>query len=104
LLQPLGIVTDRLRQRLSGSRIVRVQLSGDAAAIEPALAQVPGVARVSRQGQDDGYSSYDVETQAGADVREAIFRLAVERCWTIRELSQTHASLEDVFVHLTTNE
>lgn len=95
---------DRLRQRLSGTQVVRVQLGGDAAAIEPALKQVPGVARVSRQGQANGFSSYEVEAQAGEDVREAIFRLAVAQRWTLRELSQTHASLEDVFIHLTTHE
>ncbi len=95
---------DRLRQRLSGTQVVHVQLGGDAAAIEPALKQVPGVARVSRQGHANGFSSYEVEAYAGADVREAIFRLAVEQRWTLRELSQTHASLEDVFIHLTTHE
>jgi hypothetical protein len=37
-------------------------------------------------------------------VREAIFTLAVERRWTLRELTQTQASLEDVFIQLTTHE
>lgn len=95
---------DQLRQRLSGIQVVHVQLSGDAATIEPALTRLPGVARVSRQGHVNGFSSYEVEARAGADVREAIFRLAVEQRWVLRELSQTHASLEDVFIHLTTHE
>ena len=95
---------DQLRQRLSGTQVVHVQLGGNADTVEPALRQVPGVARVSRQGHANGFSSYEVEARAGADVREAIFRLAVEQRWTLRELSQTRASLEDVFIHLTTHE
>ena len=94
----------QLRQRLQGAHIVRAQLRGDPAAIEPALKQLPGVTRVSLHSRTDGCAAFDVETASGTDVREAIFRLAVERQWTLRELSQVQASLEDVFIHLTTNE
>ena len=95
---------DRLRQRLSGTQVIRVQLRGEPASVESALKQLPGVARVSRQGHTNGFAAFDVETRDGTDVREAIFRLAVERQWTLRELSQLQASLEDVFIHLTTKE
>lgn len=94
----------QLRRRLRGTQLVRAQLRGEPSAIEPALKQLPSVTRVSLQGQTDGFASYDIETGTGADVREAIFRLAVERQWALRELSQLQASLEDVFIHLTTNE
>jgi ABC-2 type transport system ATP-binding protein len=39
--------------------------------------------------------------ESGADVREEIFRLATARHWTVRELTQRRATLEDVFVELT---
>ena len=94
----------QLRNRLQGTQVVRVQLSGDPAIIEPALKQLPGVARVSAQGRTDGFVAFDVEAQAGTDVREAIFRLAVEHRWALRELAQQQVSLEDVFIHLTTKE
>jgi hypothetical protein len=45
-----------------------------------------------------------VEAAQGGDIREAIFRLAVERRWTLRELAQVRASLEEVFIRLTTRE
>jgi len=95
---------DRLRQRLQGAKVVRVELHGEPQDIEAALKQLPGVARVSPAGRTNGFSSFDVESGGNADVREAIFRLAVERRWTLRELSQAGASLEDVFIHLTTRE
>ena len=93
-----------LRQRLRGTQVVRVELRGDPSAIEPALKQLPGVSRVSLEGRSNGMVAFEVEAGQGADVREAIFRLAVERQWTLRELSQLRASLEDVFIHLTTHE
>jgi ABC-2 type transport system ATP-binding protein len=34
-------------------------------------------------------------------VREEVFRLAVERRWAVRELTQRRGTLEDVFVELT---
>ena len=95
---------ERLRQRLSGTQVVRVQVHGEPATIEPALKELAGVARVSQQGRTNGFAVFDVEAQAGSDLREAIFRLAVERRWTLRELAQVQASLEDVFIHLTTKE
>ena len=94
----------QLRQRLQGAQVLRVELQGDPAAIEPALKELPGVARVNPQGRSDGFSTFEVETGPGADAREAIFRLAVERRWTLRELSARGTSLEDVFIQLTTHE
>ena len=94
----------QLRQRLRGAPVITVQLRGEPSAIEPALKQLPGVARVSAQGRRDGFSTFEIEAKLGADVREAVFRLAVERKWVLRELSQVQASLEDVFIQLTTEE
>ena len=94
----------QLRQRLQGVQVLRAQLHGEPAAIESALKQLPGVVRVSLVGQTDGFFTVDIEAAVGTDLREAIFRLALERQWTLRELSQMQASLEDVFIHLTTKE
>ncbi len=93
-----------LRQRLQGRHVIRVQVRGEPAVIGPALQQLAGVAHVSIAGYTDSFSTCEVDTNVGADVREAIFRLIVERQWTLRELSQTQVSLEDVFIQLTTKE
>lgn len=93
-----------LRRRLANTQVVRIELRADESAAEQALRQLAGVARVRRQGLIDGFVAFEVEVKAGAEVREQIFRLAVERQWTLRQLAQVQASLEDVFIHLTTNE
>ena len=109
---------ENLQRRLTGSQVVRVELRGDDATMEQALGQLAGVARVIRQdssdlsappenvggGQAGRSATFEVEAQAGSDVREAIFRLAVERQWVLHQLATVHASLEDVFIHVTTKE
>ncbi len=95
---------DRLRRSLSAFGVVRVQLRADMNQAMPALQQLAGIAKVSRQGEADGFFMLDIEPKEGQDVREPVFLLASQRGWTLRELSAQRASLEDVFVHLTTHE
>jgi ABC-2 type transport system ATP-binding protein len=69
----------------------------DAAAIMSAM---PGVTGVRRQADD----SFIVESAREADIRERLARAAVERDWGLVELRPVELSLEDVFLHLTTEE
>lgn len=94
----------QLRRRLRGTQVLQVELKGEPDAVEPALKQLPGVARVSVKGQSDGFTAFEVETRPDADVREAVFQLAARERWALRELSTQGASLEDIFIHLTTHE
>lgn len=68
-----------------------------------ALAQVAGVKDVSAV--DDGeWTNFMLRLDANAAPGEAIMKLAAERHWTVRELHQKRATLEDVFAELTMNE
>jgi ABC-2 type transport system ATP-binding protein len=49
----------------------------------------------------DGYRGFLLRVEVGADPRAELFRLAVERKWTLRELARRRATLEDVFVEIT---
>ena len=70
---------------------------GDAAAI---LAGIPGVTGVRRQADE----AFVIESSLDADVRDQVARTAVERNWGLVELRSVELSLEDVFLHLTTQE
>ena len=50
---------------------------------------------------DGEWKIFSLRVESGLDVREQIFRLARERHWAVRELTQRRATLEDVFVELT---
>jgi ABC-2 type transport system ATP-binding protein len=51
-----------------------------------------------------GYTRYAVKASGGADVEEAIFKMAVDRGWIINQLKRETLSLEDIFLKVTTRE
>ncbi|HMA17045.1 MAG TPA: ATP-binding cassette domain-containing protein, partial [Thermoanaerobaculia bacterium] len=91
-----------LRTRLAGTPVVRASFAGAVGARE-ALAALPGVTAVSEE-TGDGETRVRLECEAGADVREEVFRASVARGWILRELLRESLSLEDVFVRLTRHE
>lgn len=92
---------DGLRSQIAGLPTVDIQLRGseDDRALA-ALRQIEGVSGVSTIGKD----RYRIEHDTDTDPREAVFRLAVDQDWTLLELTPGKASLEDVFVRLTTHD
>src|SRR5215469_108563 len=61
---------------------------------EEELKKIPGVRDVVTDGADD-WKRFSLRVESGADVREEVFRLAVERRWAVRELTQRRGTLED---------
>jgi len=64
------------------------------------LKKIPGVRDVIVDSDGD-WKLFSLRVESGADVREEIFRLATARQWSVRELTQRRATLEDVFVEIT---
>jgi ABC-2 type transport system ATP-binding protein len=64
------------------------------------LLKIPGVKDVNVE-SDGNWQTFLLKVEAGADLREEVFRLAVDRKWKVRELSRRKATLEDVFVEIT---
>jgi hypothetical protein len=58
------------------------------------------VREVITDGEDD-WKRFSLRVESGVDVRGEVFRLATERHWAVRELTQRRATLEDVFVEIT---
>ncbi|MFL6200118.1 MAG: ATP-binding cassette domain-containing protein [Thermoanaerobaculia bacterium] len=90
---------ESLRESWVGNPGLRVTLKGAPADAAEALGRIEGVMGVRSLG--DGLV---VEHKAGTDVREEVFRAAVERGWVLLELARERATLEDVFVRLTTHD
>ncbi|HWC65057.1 MAG TPA: ATP-binding cassette domain-containing protein [Thermoanaerobaculia bacterium] len=93
---------EELRRRGSGASIVRATFAGDVPARD-ALAAIDGV-RGIEETRTAGETRVRIEAAEGVDVREAVFHRAVENRWTMRELAGETATLEDVFVRLTTRD
>jgi len=91
---------DALRNKLVGNPSLAVELKGANGSARAVLEMLPGVVAIS----DRGEGRYLIEHAAGSDPREAIFRMTVEKGWVLLALTPQQASLEDVFVRLTTRE
>src|ERR1700746_3015155 len=84
--------------RQAGGMVVEAKTGNDKGAEE--LKKITGVRDVTTEADGD-WKMFSLRVESGADVREEVFRLAAARKWTLRELSQRRATLEDVFVEIT---
>jgi ABC-2 type transport system ATP-binding protein len=91
---------ESLRQNWQGEAVVTLELKSPAAETSEVLAAVPGIVGVEQVGD----RRFELRCRAGSDPREEIFRAAVDRQWTLLELALRQASLEDIFVRLTTSD
>ncbi len=92
-----------LTARLRGAETMLLQVEGDPAAVTSALQAVPGVTRVAADGHDRQVT-LEVDSEAGRDVRRDLARAVVSGGFGLLELRPMRLSLEDVFLHLTTEE
>jgi ABC-2 type transport system ATP-binding protein len=95
---------ENLTARLRGAETMYVQVDAGGADAAAVLQQVPGVTRVSVADRRDGVAGYEVESVRGRDVRRELARVVVERGWGLLELRPLRMSLEEIFLHLTTEE
>jgi len=84
--------------RTAGGVVLEAKVGNDDGAEQ--LRLVPGVRDVTTT-TDGEWQTFALRVESGADVREQIFQLAMMRRWSVRELSQKRATLEDVFVEIT---
>ncbi len=84
--------------RQAGGVLVEAKTGNDNGAEE--LKKISGVRDVTMDGDGD-WKVFSLRVESGGDVREEVFRLAAARRWSVRELTQRRATLEDVFVELT---
>ncbi len=92
-----------LTARLRGSETIFVQVAGPPDAVSATLGGVAGVIRVNATAQD-GVVDAEIESEKGRDVRRDLAAAVVGRGWGLLELRPMRMSLEDIFLHLTTEE
>lgn len=93
---------ESLGQRSSSESFVVLELKEAPADAQEMLAAVDGVCEVVAD--ESRPQRFRLACAGESDPREEIFRAAVERGWVLLELLREQASLEEVFVRLTTRE
>jgi ABC-2 type transport system ATP-binding protein len=95
---------ENLTARLRGSETMYVQLDAGSADPKGTIEHVPGVTRVALADQREAIVGFEVESERGRDVRRDLARAIVGKGWGLLELRPMRMSLEEIFLHLTTEE
>ncbi|MFA5139461.1 MAG: ATP-binding cassette domain-containing protein [Elusimicrobiota bacterium] len=92
-----GTIQELLAKATSSPKLRLVLRNADPEAVRAILSKLQGVANLTHEtsGAETVFS-----LEAAEDLREAVFRTAVDRGWTLLELGRVEASLESVFQEL----
>jgi len=97
---------DQLQKEFRGAEIVTVELKANVengmTEIFPKVKGLPHVENVNYDSPSPGLHRLVITSSKGDDVREDIFRQAVNEEWVILEMHREATSLEEVFHKLTT--
>ncbi len=93
-----------LQSSFQGQEQIYIELKAPFDDVETKLANLENVEKVEEiLSNGDGLKKFTVQCAKGVDLREKLFRLAVENNWVLLEMRKEQASLEDVFRQLTTS-
>jgi ABC-2 type transport system ATP-binding protein len=95
---------DNLTSRLRGSETMYLQVDAAGADAASVLQRVSGVTRVAIADTKQQVVGYEVDSESGRDVRRELAAAVVGRGWGLLELRPMRLSLEEIFLHVTTEE
>jgi ABC-2 type transport system ATP-binding protein len=95
---------ENLTARLRGSETMFVQVDAAGADVATALQAIPGVTQVASGDVRGTVASFEVNSESGRDVRRELASAVVSNGWGLLELRPLRMSLEEIFLHLTTEE
>jgi len=93
-----------LTAKVRGANRLVVEAKGPKEQVQKKLASISGVKQVGVDGLVGDSSRYNIDCEMGRDVRPEIAQAIVQSGWGLLELRSRDASLEDVFLQLTTEE
>ena len=95
---------ENLTHRLKGAGTLRLEVRGEPGPVFDAIRVVPGVATASPRPAGSGVVTFDVEAEAGKDVRADLARAVVQKGYDLLGLTQVGMSLEEIFLQVTTTD
>jgi ABC-2 type transport system ATP-binding protein len=95
---------EALTHRLQGRTALKVEVLGDPGPAFDALRTVDGVTEVRQAQAGAGGAAFEVESQPGRDIRAELARAVVQKGLDLVGLTRSGMSLEDIFLHLTTQD
>jgi ABC-2 type transport system ATP-binding protein len=96
---------EHLAQRLAGTSRLSLRISGSQEKVESTLKSIPGIKKMDiRKSVEEGNVEATVEAQKDTDIRKDVFNAMAKADCPILLMRPMDMSLEDIFLHLTTQE
>src|SRR6266446_5047736 len=95
---------DNLMKTLNAGGLIQVEVRGPGSEVQAKLRTVENVESISAKVIEDGYVRVMLTPQPGTDPRENVYQTVAANGWTLRELTRTRTTLEDIFVQITREE
>jgi ABC-2 type transport system ATP-binding protein len=96
---------ENLDRRLKGAESIAMVVRGKRDQVTSTIKSVPRVLSVQAEPNGhDAQSTFTIQSEVGADIREALASAVVQGGFGLMELRPAHLSLEEIFLQLTTNE
>jgi len=92
---------ENLQRLMAGGSQIVAEIAAGATELDSAFAQLPGVEQFDVSASDGEFLRCALTPREGHDLRAAVFALARERGWVLRELTRSRHSLEDIYVQVT---
>ena len=92
---------ENLQQTMSKSVKVIAEIAAPLAELKQCWEAQPGVALFEIAPADGEFHRCSLTPRDGADLRAEVFALVKQRGWSLRELTRSRHSLEDIYVRLT---
>jgi len=92
---------DRLQEQMNRSAQIVAEIAATPAELRAGLEQMTEIAAFEVSPVDGGYHRCALIPREGVDLRPQLFGLVKEHGWTLRELSRSRFSLEDIYVRVT---
>ena len=95
---------EELASQAKGEEIVHIAIRGPQEAVEARLNELDFVSQWTHVETTDGIVGYQINAAQESNAAEALFHVVVQNGWSLTELHQESADLEDVFLNLTDKE
>ena len=92
---------ENLQKLMQGSSQIVAEIAAGAAELNGVFSELTGVENFNVSASDGEFQRCALTPRDGHDLRPAIFALARERGWVLRELTRSRHSLEDIYVQVT---
>jgi ABC-2 type transport system ATP-binding protein len=92
---------ENLQRRMEGGNQVIAEIAAPEAALRAAWENLPEVEQFNLAPGEGDYFRCALTPRAGVDLRPVVFALAQQNGWTLRELTRSRHSLEDIYMQVT---